>query len=548
MDVTAASLPRLLPWILHQISRSSFVAIDLEFSGISIVPTSEAKGNLPLQEQYLKMKAAAEKYQVLQIGLTICEEDVKNATYTMAPYNITLSPFIDRTLDIKRDWTFMSWSMEFLMGHNFSMDSLCKYGVRYLSRDEEAESVAKARHRFTRKNSIATLELTETDKESIDFLGAVRRIIDWWLAQPARDRMGYLNIPSHTYAKSPSAMGPGVPSILNSMEKRLVHNLVNAEFPQLKSKGKASFIQIMFADPVHDKDINEEKAQALIETIRGHVGCRWIIEALIGGDLSELPDKTFSPIVGDGVPFGEVELAQKTRERLQKHRPILVGHNCFLDLLFLYSGFIGPLPDTVEEFQMLIHGLFPNVVDTKYLATSNAGSINPTSSLEEISRRLLRVSVPAIAIDPMHQKYAFRTFHHEAGYDSMLSAIPFMKLSVQLEKGQTKLGAQGCLSGMELAVASEVSQVQQVERWMRQILKQDEDATSQEMEDLDLIEFSDDENPKPKQPKPAQKRSAKVVAKTRTRDLVPELGTEFWRVYGNKLRVFGTVERVVHLD
>lgn len=27
----------------------------------------------------------------------------------MTPYNINLSPFVDRALDVNRDWTFMSW-------------------------------------------------------------------------------------------------------------------------------------------------------------------------------------------------------------------------------------------------------------------------------------------------------------------------------------------------------------------------------------------------------------------------------------------------------
>lgn len=27
----------------------------------------------------------------------------------MTPYNINLSPFVDRVLDVNRDWTFMSW-------------------------------------------------------------------------------------------------------------------------------------------------------------------------------------------------------------------------------------------------------------------------------------------------------------------------------------------------------------------------------------------------------------------------------------------------------
>lgn len=74
MEVTAGNFAALLPWILYQISCSKFVAIDLEFSGIAIAPSSQAQKDQSLQERYTEVKAAAERYQILQIGLTICQE------------------------------------------------------------------------------------------------------------------------------------------------------------------------------------------------------------------------------------------------------------------------------------------------------------------------------------------------------------------------------------------------------------------------------------------------------------------------------------------
>src|ERR1700712_4947918 len=55
--------------------------------------------------------------------------------------------------------------------------------------------------------------------------------------------------------------------------------------------------------------------------------------------------------------------------KLKRKRHVVVGHNLFTDLVFIYSAFIGKLPDTVEDFQARIHNLFPYVIDTKYLAT-----------------------------------------------------------------------------------------------------------------------------------------------------------------------------------
>lgn len=70
---------QLLP-ILKSISTATFVAVDVEMSGISIRrhgvnDRSRKTGKPNLQEQYEETKLAAETYQVLQFGITCVEED-----------------------------------------------------------------------------------------------------------------------------------------------------------------------------------------------------------------------------------------------------------------------------------------------------------------------------------------------------------------------------------------------------------------------------------------------------------------------------------------
>jgi poly(A)-specific ribonuclease len=49
---------------------------------------------------------------------------------------------------------------------------------------------------------------------------------------------------------------------------------------------------------------------------------------------------------------------------------VLVGHNCFLDLMFIYSQFIDVLPQTHQVFIQKVHELFPQIYDTKLMAQS----------------------------------------------------------------------------------------------------------------------------------------------------------------------------------
>lgn len=112
MEITASSFYHLLPEILSRLSDCCFVALDLEFSG---VPISPRKSNeiQSLQERYEELKQCAEKYQVLQVGLTIGHEDVEKGQYILRPYNLYLNPIVDSGLGLQRDFTLQSnggWS------------------------------------------------------------------------------------------------------------------------------------------------------------------------------------------------------------------------------------------------------------------------------------------------------------------------------------------------------------------------------------------------------------------------------------------------------
>lgn len=147
----------------------------------------------------------------------------------------------------------------------------------------------------------------------------------------------------------------------------------------------------------------------------------------------------------------------------------------------------------------------------------------------------------------MHQKYIFRSSAHEAGYDSMLAAIAFMKLSVQLQKGPIQYSSPGDLEGMKIGVAREKPQIQQMEQRMAEdLMMQEQEALPGE--NIDLIEFSDSESPEIVERATLTKaRTRRIAKQVPVGGLVPWVDSQFWHIYGNKLRVFGTTERALHL-
>lgn len=80
MDVKGIAFQPQLPGLLEAIADAHFVAIDLELSGIQSRSINKPAGLVEggqqtLQQRYEEVKEAAEKYQVLQIGLTCVKED-----------------------------------------------------------------------------------------------------------------------------------------------------------------------------------------------------------------------------------------------------------------------------------------------------------------------------------------------------------------------------------------------------------------------------------------------------------------------------------------
>ncbi|KAK4951707.1 hypothetical protein LTR28_006760, partial [Elasticomyces elasticus] len=272
------------------------------------------------------------------------------------------------------------------------------------------------------------------DLQSLAFAQHVRTEINGWL-ETGKPFPEYHNIASvGQNTKSDSA----VPAELSRFEKRLVHQLVRAEYPDLVTVSRRAFIQVVKFDKEREDLVVAEKKKQAKARILWAVGLRWVIEALCGGELRKIDMKSFARNPHTGEPaYADLDdykaRFDRAQARLKNKRPVLIGHNCFTDLLYLYRTFIGELPATVEEHQKNIHDLFPVVVDTKYLATHNCGDINPASSLEEIAKQMQERDFPLLETHAGHDKYIETSAFHEAGYDSFLTAQVAVRLSAKLE-------------------------------------------------------------------------------------------------------------------
>lgn len=162
---------------LKRISTSYAVAFDLELSGI---PERKRRARVQtLQERYAEVKEAAEKYHILQLGITLIEEDQDAEKYVLRTYNYNLTPIADEVFGLDRDFTYSSGAVQFLLRNNYRMESPFFLGIPYLRPDEDARAKNNYMKRFDRA-AIPNLDVSH-DANAMDMVQRLRDEVKAWL-------------------------------------------------------------------------------------------------------------------------------------------------------------------------------------------------------------------------------------------------------------------------------------------------------------------------------------------------------------------------------
>jgi poly(A)-specific ribonuclease len=344
------------------------------------------------------------------------------------PKRRTGASFLNSALEV----TNISTAVDFLLRNGFHFDRPYTYGVPYLSRKDEVD--INAAWIATDKQKAALTDMPIKDEDTV-LINYVRASVEKWQKQPALTRESYLNIPD---TSDGGVRYTPASQILNRYQIRLVHQIVRNEYPVLKTTGKGHFIQITPFDDARDMNEKLQQARYRERDISRAIEFRWLIEAISGGDITRMPSEYFINAFSSGVkPIdGEDGALRKfidgLQQQLNSRRRILIGHNCFTDLIYLYRCFIGELPQKLEDFQELVREMFPAVVDTKYIASF--GESWHSTSLQEVEEKLPTEGVPRVEVPVEFDRYAIGQSLHEAGYDSLLTAKIAIKLSAKLEK------------------------------------------------------------------------------------------------------------------
>lgn len=112
-------------------------------------------------------------------------------------------------------------------------------------------------------------------------------------------------------------------------------------------------------------------------------------------------------------------------KEISTSKKLIVGHNCLLDLLYLIKQCFETIPEDFNQFKTLTHQIFPNIIDTKFIGSSEKfRDLFPSTVLNQFYQRLTEAPFEPVefTFENPYCTYSFdNPKEHEAGYDSFLT-------------------------------------------------------------------------------------------------------------------------------
>uniref|UniRef100_A0A3Q4B9H5 Poly(A)-specific ribonuclease PARN n=1 Tax=Mola mola TaxID=94237 RepID=A0A3Q4B9H5_MOLML len=373
MEVTRRNFKECLDTVYSAIEEADFLAIDGEFSGISDGPNVSALTNgldTP-EERYTKLKKHSMDFLLFQFGLCTFKYDQTRSKYIIKPFNFYVfpKPFNRTSPDIK--FICQSSSIDFLASQGFDFNKVFCNGIPYLNQEEEAQ-------------------LREQTEE--------------------RRNQHANGIGTPSYISPSSSKGPAhVPEehkvFINRVmfQRKLIYQTLNWKFPKglhvetIETERKERYIQVSKVDEEERKKREQQKLEREQEELNDAVGFSRVIHAI------------------------------------SKSAKLVVGHNMLLDVMHTIHQFYCPLPEDLPDFKEVTMCVFPRLLDTKLMASTQPFKEQITNtSLAELEKQLKESPFRSPQVETAEGFPSYDTAQeqlHEAGYDAYITGLCFISMA-----------------------------------------------------------------------------------------------------------------------
>ncbi|KAL6482507.1 hypothetical protein MHYP_G00105870 [Metynnis hypsauchen] len=393
MEITRQNFKESLGAIYSAVEEADFLAIDGEFSGISDGPSVSAltNGMDTPEERYAKLRKHSMDFLLFQFGLCTFRYDQAQSKYLTKSFNFYVfpKPFSRTSPDIK--FICQSSSIDFLASQGFDFNKVFRSGIPYLNQEEEAQLREQYEERRNQMNGSGTPSYISPSSgkgpvnvpdEHKDFINRVVEKVE-----------ALLNNSEKTVDLEPCS----------GFQRKLIFQTLNWKYPKglhvetVETEKKERFIQVSKVDEEERRRIEQQKQEREQEELSNAVGFSRVIHAI------------------------------------SKSGKLVVGHNMLLDVMHTIHQFYCPLPEELDDFKEVTLCVFPRLLDTKLMASTQPfKDLITNTSLAELEKQLKEkpFKAPKVGCSEGFQCYDTAAEQlHEAGYDAYITGLCFISMA-----------------------------------------------------------------------------------------------------------------------
>ncbi|CAF98128.1 unnamed protein product, partial [Tetraodon nigroviridis] len=380
--------------VYSAIEEADFLAIDGEFSGISDGPNVSALTNgldTP-EERYTKLKKHSMDFLLFQFGVCTFKYDQTKSKYIIKPFNFYIFPKPFNRTSPDKKFICQSSSIDFLASQGFDFNKVFCNGIPYLNQEEEAQLREQTEERRNQHaNGVGTPSYISPSSSK----------------GPAHVPDEHKDFINKVIERVEALFGSSEKSLdlepCTGFQRKLIYQTLNWKFPKglhvetIETQKKERFIQVSKVDEEERKKREQQKLEREQEELNDAVGFSRVIHAI------------------------------------SQSGKLVVGHNMLLDVMHTIHQFYCPLPEELQEFKEVTMCVFPRLLDTKLMASTQPfKELISNTSLAELEKQLKEkpFKPPQVETAEGFPSYdAAKEQLHEAGYDAYITGLCFISMT-----------------------------------------------------------------------------------------------------------------------
>ena len=414
MELVCSNYEREEKKIISLIKESDYISFDLEMTGIE-----NDKNNIIFdtpKNRYLKYKKTAEKYSIIQLGLTIFIKDKTDPNLINCyPYNFYLFPNANDLKALSQDnMNFEIKSMIFNSNGKIDFNKWISEGIYYLNKKQYRQLYINITQNNL-NNDDFYMDTTLMEQKPADLELAEKTIKD------IKENFIDADIDANSYIidSMPKYM-------LYYIKKKLPNNLYFKE--NCKAFRNWCTLITKYKTKEEKDELYKNDVLNQLRDLEHKKGVKKIIDAI------------FNKVV-----YGSMDIDDNSDQDIFK-KTKLIGHNMSLDLMFIIANLGDSLPDEYVEFKKMIKNNFENIYDTKLLfeefkkneITHNNIAIKDIKSVLDNMFPYLKSRFNdsiKFVIKTKNEEFNEELFH-SAGYDSYITGLCFFYMMYGDKTGQ----------------------------------------------------------------------------------------------------------------